>query len=388
MSGDRSESMSGHGGSNPGSAGQQRPFSDADLASASQEELVRLGLALDGVTITHREDPFPVPGTRAEKRTERKVTQWFIIAALAGLGFLAVYLFWPYEYAPPGSPGSRHLLYTLYTPIIGVLLGLAVFAIGSGTIAYAKQLLPHETAVQERHIGGSAPVDRATTVAILADSGTHSGIARRSAITRAAGLGAGVMGAGVGVLALGGLVRNPWKGGDLAALWVTPWRSDSGEPVFLRYDKEQLTLARPEDLAAGSIATVFPYKRSWSEKQTHDALRASDSPVMLIRLHPEQAAQVVQRKGQVGFNYGDFYAYSKICTHLGCPASLYESQTARVLCPCHQSQFDMLQYAKPVFGPATRALPQLHISVNDEGYFYAKGDFIEPVGPAFWERRS
>jgi ubiquinol-cytochrome c reductase iron-sulfur subunit len=109
---------------------------------------------------------------------------------------------------------------------------------------------------------------------------------------------------------------------------------------------------------------------------------------MLIRLHPEQAAQVVQRKGQVGFNYGDFYAYSKICTHLGCPASLYESQTARLLCPCHQSQFDMLHYAKPVFGPATRALPQLRISVNDEGYFYAKGDFIEPVGPAFWERRS
>jgi quinol---cytochrome c reductase iron-sulfur subunit len=380
--------MSGRRESNESSAGQRGTANDTDLATASQEELVRLGLALDGVKITHLEDPFPIPGTRAEKRTERKVTRWFIIAALAGLGFLAAYLVWPYEYAPPGSPGSRHLLYVLYTPIIGVLLGLAVFAIGGGTIAYAKQLLPHETAVQERHIGGSPAVDRVTIGAILADSGARSGVGRRSAIKRAAGLGALIMSAGLGVLALGGLVRNPWRGGDLAALWVTPWRSANGEPVFLRYDTEQLTLARPEDLAAGSIATVFPYKRSWSEKQSHDALRASDSPVMLIRLHPEQAAQVVQRKGQVGFNYGDFYAYSKICTHLGCPASLYESQTARLLCPCHQSQFDMLQYAKPVFGPATRALPQLHISVNDEGYFYAKGDFIEPVGPAFWERRS
>jgi ubiquinol-cytochrome c reductase iron-sulfur subunit len=343
---------------------------------------------MDGVTITHLDDPFPVPGTRAEKRTQRKVAQWFIIAALTGLAFLAAYLFWPFEYVPPGSPGSRYLLYQLYTPIIGLLLGLSVFAIGAGTIAYAKLLLPHETAVQQRHRGGSAEVDRVTTTAILADSGTRSGIGRRSAIKRAAGLGAGVLGAGVGVLALGGLVRNPWKGGDQAALWVTPWRSVNGEPVFLRYDSEQLTLARPEDLAAGSIATVFPYKRSWSQEQAHQALRASDSPVMLIRLQPEQAAQVIQRKGQVGFNYGDFYAYSKICTHLGCPASLYESQTARLLCPCHQSQFDMLQYAKPVFGPATRALPQLHISVNDEGYFYADGDFIEPVGPAFWERRS
>jgi ubiquinol-cytochrome c reductase iron-sulfur subunit len=376
--------MSGH----DGPTGQPRPPSDADLSTLSREELVRLGLAADGVTIAHQEDPFPVPDTRAEKRAARRVAWWFTIAALTGLGFLAAYLFWPHAYAPPGSPGSGHLLYTLYTPIIGLLLGMSVFAVGAGTIAYAKRLLPHETAVQERHIGGSSEVDRVTTAAILADSGARSHIGRRSMIKRAAGAGAGVLGVGVGVLALGGLVRNPWQGGANAALWVTPWRSDNGEPVFLRYDAERLTLARPEDLAAGSIATVFPYKRSWSAEEAHKALGAADSPVMLIRLRPDQAAQVIKRKGQVNFNYGDFYAYSKICTHLGCPASLYEAQTARLLCPCHQSQFDMLEYAKPIFGPATRALPQLHIDVNDEGYFYAKGDFIEPVGPAFWERRS
>ncbi|MGH3534669.1 MAG: menaquinol-cytochrome C reductase, partial [Pseudonocardiaceae bacterium] len=102
--------MSRHGGAGGGSTGQQRPPSDADLSTSSREELVRLGSALDGVTIEHREDPFPVPGTRAEKRTERKVALWFLIAALAGLGFLAAYLFLPFEYAPPGSPGNRHLL--------------------------------------------------------------------------------------------------------------------------------------------------------------------------------------------------------------------------------------------------------------------------------------
>jgi ubiquinol-cytochrome c reductase iron-sulfur subunit len=376
----------------PGRAGKARGPSqypdDTDLSTSSREELVRLGSALDQVTIVHRADPFPVPGTRAEKRTERKVARWFIIAALAGLGFLAAYLFWPYQYAPPSTPGDRHFLYQLYTPIIGALLGLSLFATGSGMIAYAKDLLPHETAVQERHTGASSELDRVTTTAILVDSGVSSGIGRRSLIKRTAGIGGAVLGTGVGVLALGGLIRNPWKGGSHAALWVTPWASYNGEPVFLRYDAEQLRLARPEDMDAGSIATVFPFKRSWSEKEAYDAMHASNSPVMLIRLRPDQAAQVVQRKGQASFHYGDFYAYSKICTHLGCPASLYESQDARLLCPCHQSQFDMLEYAKPIFGPATRPLPQLHIAVNDEGYFYAKGDFIEPVGPAFWERKS
>jgi ubiquinol-cytochrome c reductase iron-sulfur subunit len=380
--------MSSHGGSTGGPAGQRQPPDDADLSTLSREELVRLGLAADGVTLVHQDDPFPVPGTRAEKRAQRKVAWWFTISALAGLAFLAAYLFWPWEYAPPGSSNNQHLLYQFYTPVIGLLLGVSVYALGAGTIAYSKRLLPHETAVQDRHMGGSAERDRATTAAILVDTGTRSTIGRRSLIKRTAGAGAGILGVGIGVLTLGGLVRNPWRGGGQAALWVTPWRSDDGEPVFLRYEDHEVTLARPEDLAAGSIATVFPYKRSWSEAEANEALRGSDSPVMLIRLRPEQATQVIKRAGQVNFNYGDFYAYSKICTHLGCPASLYEAQTARLLCPCHQSQFDMLEYAKPIFGPATRALPQLRIDVNDEGYFYAKGDFVEPVGPAFWERRS
>jgi ubiquinol-cytochrome c reductase iron-sulfur subunit len=354
----------------------------------SQDELFKLGLALDGVTLVHREEPFPLPGTRAEKRAERSVAKWFVIAAVTGAGFLGIYLFWPWEYAAPGSPDSEHLLYLLYTPLIGVLLGLSVFAVGVGVITYSKKLLPHETAVQQRHVGGSAEVDRVTTAAVMMDSANRSGLARRSLIKRAAGLGAGAFGVGVGVFALGGLVRNPWSQGANSPLWTTSWDTKNGERVYLRYDTKELTLARPEDLAAGSIATVFPYKKSWSEEQAREAIRGSDNPVMLIRLRPEQAAQVIDRKGQVGYNYGDFYAYSKICTHLGCPASLYEAQDARLLCPCHQSQFNMLEYAKPIFGPATRALPQLPIDVDDEGNFYARHGFIEPVGPAFWERRS
>jgi ubiquinol-cytochrome c reductase iron-sulfur subunit len=105
---------------------------------------------------------------------------------------------------------------------------------------------------------------------------------------------------------------------------------------------------------------------------------------MLIRLRPSD--RVHQRPGHSGYHYGDYYAYSKICTHAGCPVSLYEQQDHRLLCPCHQSQFDVLDACRPIFGPASRSLPQLPIGVDDEGYFIAKSDYTEAVGPAFWER--
>jgi ubiquinol-cytochrome c reductase iron-sulfur subunit len=111
--------------------------------------------------------------------------------------------------------------------------------------------------------------------------------------------------------------------------------------------------------------------------------RAPDSAVMLFRLRSDTVVYI--RNGQDGFEYGDYYAYSKICTHVGCPVSLYEQQTGRVLCPCHQSQFDVQDGARPVFGPAARPLPQLPIELDSDGYFVATSDFIEPVGPGFWE---
>lgn len=381
--------MSGH----DGVGGPRRP-DDAELSDLSRDELVRLGSAQDDVEIVHREDPFPVPGTRAERRTERGIALWFALAGVAGLGFVAAYLFWPWEYAPPSDEGTEHLLYSLYTPIIGLLLGISIFAVGVGVIAYAKNLFPHETSVQQRHGGSSSEFDRRTTVAIITDAGAGSGIARRSLIKRAAGFGAGVFGLGLGVFSLGGFIRDPWEGGDDAALWTTGWAKESDdEIVYLRQDTgdpHEVVLVRPEDMVAGSIITVYPFRdseRGDDEALLH-ALRRADNPTMLIRLRPEQAATVLKRKGQEDFNYGAFYAYSKICTHVGCPASLYEAQTGLLLCPCHQSQFDMQEYARPIFGPATRALPQLPIEVNDEGYFVARGDYIEAVGPAFWERKS
>lgn len=364
--------------------------SEAELAEMSRDELVRLGTKLDGVELVHYEEKWPVEGTKAERRAQRVVAVWFLIAALSGIAFLGVFLFWPWQYEGPNS--GKHLLYLAYNPLIGLFMGLSVLAIGVGAVLYTKKFLPDEVAVQQRGDGPSSEVDRATLVAELADAGERSGIARRSLIKRTAGLGAGVFGLGVAVVPLGALIKNPWSDSTTKnSLWHTSWQAEDGEKVYLRRhtgDFHEIVKVRPEDIEPGGFETVFPFRESerGDEHALVAALKRADAPVMLIRLRPNQP--IVKRAGQEDFNFGDLYAYSKICTHLGCPTSLFEQQTGLLLCPCHQSQFDVFHYAKPRFGPATRPLPQLPITVDEDGYLIARSDFIEAVGPAFWERKS
>lgn len=375
--------ISEHSGSGP------KPPSATELEDMSQAELARLASTLDDVEVLHNQKKFPVTGTRAERRAERSVALWFAISAISGLGFLAAFLFWPYEYVAPFEPGAD--LYSLYTPVVGLTFGLAVLALGIGVVAYVKKFFPDEVSVQQRHDGASDEVARKTVVAQLAQAGADTTIARRSLIVRSAGAAAGVFGLGLGIAAIAPLVRNPWKGGEDAVLWTTGWRPANGETVYLRRDTgipDEISLVRPEDQDPGSMETVFPFRESerGDEEALIKGLRRSDNPVMLIRLRP--GTEVIQRPGHEDDHYGDFYAFSKICTHLGCPTSLYESQTQRILCPCHQSQFIATEYARPVFGPAARPLPQLAITVNDEGFLVATGDFAEAIGPSFWELGS
>ncbi|MEU6643857.1 ubiquinol-cytochrome c reductase iron-sulfur subunit [Saccharomonospora sp. NPDC046836] len=375
---------------------EPRP-TDEELAAMDREQLLRLGGKLDGVELVSYPDPWPVKGTKAEKRAERLVSLWFLISALTGLAFVVALIWWPWQYEPANNENG-HFWYSLYTPVLGVTLGVSVLALSIGVLLYSKKFIPAEVAVQQRTDnmgGGSAEIDRKTIVAHLADAGERSTIGRRSMIKRSAGLGAGVLGLGAVALPVASFIQNPWKdanGED--SLAHTAWQPRvPGEVVYLRRntgDPGEVSLVRPEELDAGSMETVWPFRES--DRASHDtlarALKRSDSPVMLLRLRPDDAARVIKRKGQEDFNYGDYYAYSKICTHVGCPTSLYEQQTNRILCPCHQSQFNVLQYAKPVFGPATRALPQLPITVHSDGYLIARHDFIEPIGPGYWERKS
>jgi ubiquinol-cytochrome c reductase iron-sulfur subunit len=369
---------------------QEELPSEEELAQMDRDELLRLGNKLDGVELVEYPDPWPVKGTRAEKRAERQVAFWFALAGLAGLAFLVAFIFWPAKYVAPDQDG--HLMYSLYTPVIGLTLGLAILGIGIGVLNYTRKFVPHEVAVQQRHDGGSTELDKATILAGLADAGNRSTIARRPMIKRTLGFGGGVLGLALVAMPLGSLLRNPHaQSGDEDGLLHTPWQhTEEGEKVYLRRvtGNDEVSLVRPEDMDAGAMETVFPYRQNDTHERWESVLHRGDSPVMLIRLRPQEAARVIKHEGQEDFNYGDYYAYTKICSHLGCPTSLYEQRTNRILCPCHQSQFDALQYAKPVFGPATRKLAQLPITVDEDGYFIATGDFIEPIGPAYWERRS
>ncbi len=374
-------------GDNPG-----EELTDEQLDAMSRDELVELGTKLDGVDVAYRAPRWPVPGTRAEKRAERQVALWFAISAVFGAALIGVYLFWPWEYKGRGEDGNG--AYTLTTPLYGLTMGIAVLAIGVAVVLIRKKFIPVEISIQDRHDGKSSETNRRTLAAQLQDAVETSTLGRRKLITRTAGAGAGLLGIGALFVFAGGMIKNPWAKRDKSPLWVSGWTPDyEGQTIFLRRDTgrpQDIVLVRPEDLDAGAMETVFPWKEEWrgDEHETLQSLRGIRNAVMLIRLRTKDAEGAIKRKGQESFNYGDYFAYSKICTHLGCPTSLFEQQTNRILCPCHQSQFSATEWGKPVFGPAARALPQLPITVNAEGYLVAVHDFIEPLGPAYWERRS
>ncbi|CPZ13846.1 Probable ubiquinol-cytochrome c reductase iron-sulfur subunit (Rieske iron-sulfur protein) [Mycobacteroides abscessus] len=341
--------------------------SDEQLAAMSRDELVKLGTNLDGVEIVYREPRWPVEGTKAEKRAERLVALWFALGGVFGLALLGVFLFWPWEYKPFGDPGNA--LYNLATPLYGLTLGLSVLSLGIGAVLYTKKFIPQEISIQDRHDGpGSAEVDRKTIVAQLQDTLDTSTLPRRKMIVRALGFGVGAMGAGTAVAFIGGMIKNPWAkvvptaNGKQPVLLTSGWTPRyHGETIYLGRavgsSSNVLLKIRPEDIDAGGMETVFPWRESDGDGTTvesHEKLSHIQmgirNPVMLIRVRPTDMPKVVKRKGQENFNYGDLFAYTKICSHLGCPTSLFEQQTYRILCPCHQSQFDALPFAKPIFG--------------------------------------
>jgi ubiquinol-cytochrome c reductase iron-sulfur subunit len=324
----------------------------------NQVERVKAATRHDGVAMEKYEPRFPVPGTQAEKRAERRVALMFLLAFLGGAGYMVITIIWPWRFQLVG--GIDHL----FTPLLGLCMALALFGVGAGLVLMVKTLMPAEDAVQERHDGFSPPEDRAMTGAILKEGYDSIGLGRRSLLKRVLGL----TGLGLGAMALApfaGFIKNPKD-----TMFNTPFRAG------VKLVREDGTPVKPADIPVHGFITVYPGVKG--------GILSSDGPTLLFHLDP--ASKVIIRPGHETWHVGDYYAYSKICTHAGCPASLWEDQTGRILCPCHQSQFDVLDGCRPVFGPAARSLPQLPIELDRDGFFVAKSDYHEAVGPSFWER--
>jgi ubiquinol-cytochrome c reductase iron-sulfur subunit len=283
------------------------------------------------------------------------------VAALFGVG-IAMLIFFVVAYFAISIRDSIGQ-YSNYA--LGGSLALALFAIGGGFIVWAKKLLPKEKAIQDRHDFFSPEADEIEAENTLLAGVDDMGLGRYKILRRTL-VGAlalfplplVVMLRDLGPLPHRSLLRTGWRKG------VRLVDADTKLPIKLG------------DIEVGGLATVVP-------EGTTDINEDALAPTMLIRFAPGQ----IQSKKERDWGYQDHVAYSKICTHAGCPISLLEQQTHHLLCPCHQSTFDMIHDAKVIFGPAARPLPQLRIGVNAAGEFIALGPYSQAVGPSFWERR-
>jgi ubiquinol-cytochrome c reductase iron-sulfur subunit len=337
---------------------------DVDDPKLTRFDLVREGARRDGVEIVHYEPRFDGEGSKEERRVVRFVAFCFVVTGLAALAFIVAYVAWPWQYKAGWN------LNKWYTPVLGLTLGISLLGIGVAIITWAKKLLPEEVSVEKRHDGRSDETERKLTAATALNMVDDLGVKRRPLLKGAIALGLAPVGVAA-IMPLGGLIKD-----HKSELMHTAWKKG----VKLMFDDG--TMVRPEDISAGGQVTVFPAIPGGNTNQY------ATSPTLLIHLRAEDAEKARRQALPInrGAQWENYLAYSKICTHAGCPASLYEEQTNRLLCPCHQSQFDITNNARPIFGPATRRLPQLPITVDSDGNFVATSDFKVPVGPGFWER--
>ena len=313
---------------------------------------------------------------KAGQRAEKQVAALFMVSILGTLAFIVAYFAIDNRASIylPGIGKANALNISL-----GVSMALGLLGIGAGAVHWAKTLMPDTEVVEERHVQASDSASRKKAVDTLLDGGEASQISRRPLIK-------GTLGAALGLFALplvvqvAGSLGNPTKA--LAGLRSTLWDVTDGKPIRLMRDPEG-TPIKASDVTIGSVFHVMPETLKDSEHVLEDKGKAA---VILMRLDPSQFKTGTAGTKAQAWGYQGIIAYSKICTHVGCPVGLYEQQTHHLLCPCHQSTFDATNDMNVIFGPAKRPLPQLKIQVDGSGYLVAPEGFHEPVGPSFWER--
>jgi ubiquinol-cytochrome c reductase iron-sulfur subunit len=299
------------------------------------------------------------------KSAQRTVYTLFYLSIAGSIFAIAAYMAFPINADDQGSV-------RLNTVFLGLGITLALMGIGIGAVHWAKALMHDEEGVDIRHPVRSSDETRARAVEIFHEGNVESGIGRRSLIRNSliGALVAFPLPAVILFRGLGPQGENPaellshtmWKAG--ARLTLDP----SGLPV------------KAADVTIGSAFHIIPEGLNDAPDRLEQKAKAA---VLLMRVNP---SDLTISPGREDWNYDGIVAYSKICTHVGCPVALFEQQTHHLLCPCHQSTFDVNNECEVIFGPAKRPLPQLPITVDGEGYLIAQSDFHEPVGPSFWER--
>ncbi len=311
---------------------------------------------------------------RAARRAERQIALMFTLAALLMIAAVAAYVLIPVtaavEIPMAGAVGALNLA-------MGVCFGLGILLIGLGMIHWSRKLMPGSEVVADRHELRSSDEDRAAAIAAF-DRGVEDSQFVSRPIIRRTLLGAMALLPLPLIVILRDLYTAP--AGSLSPaeqLSETIW-----EPGVRIVSDVALRPIRPEDIPVGGLVAAVPDNLHEVEEQTGNLNARAKAPIILVRMAPEE---IVSQQGE-GWDYQGVLAFSKICTHVGCPIALYEHRTHHLLCPCHQSTFDLADSGNVVFGPAARRMPQLPITLDADGYLVAQSDFHEPVGPSFWER--
>jgi ubiquinol-cytochrome c reductase iron-sulfur subunit len=303
------------------------------------------------------------------KIAERQVAILFMLSVAGTLLLIYSYIFIDTDtfiFIPIFGDQNAHQLF------LGLGMAMSLFFIGAGAIHWAKQLMSDEEVIAQRHEFRSEDQDRTEFIKTVKEGAAVAGLGRRPLIKRTLGLAVGLSGLtpilllrDLGPLPGDELTKTSWKAG-------TRLVTDPGDRPI-----------KASDLEVGAVAQTLP--EIIGEDKHRKLSDIAKDAVLLIRLRPEEFNLDAER---LSWTHEGIIAFSKICSHMGCAVALYEQQTKHLLCPCHQSTFDVTRAAKVIFGPAARPLPQLAITVDSEGYLVARAPFNEPVGPSFWERSS
>ena len=321
-----------------------------------------------------------------EKRAELQIAALFGFSALCTIGFIASYLIFNIgdNFDTVAGLGSS-------TVALGLTLGGSLLGIGIGIVQWSRKLMVDRGIMEMRHPARSSDEDREATLEALALGTEESGIGRRPLVRNSLFGAIGLVALPVPVLLLRDLGPTPsqvdkesYPG---AGLEKTVWE----EGMYIVRDAIG-TRIKASDLEIGDLVNAAPEIQFAVDEEGEHVLEGkilqiakAKAALILLRMEPDEIKHGPDRDN---WTVEGITAYSKICTHVGCPISLNERTTHHLLCPCHQSTFDLADSGKVVFGPAARALPQLPIKADEDGYLYAQRDFTEPVGASYWERDS